>query len=97
MSYDATSEPNEFVGDSREEAISNAASFYGVEESELRIAEPADVFNAGARVVVVAVPKDVKPRKPRARKLPARAESRARRNPERMGLKTYLISVDPPM
>ena len=75
MSYDATSEPNEFVGDSRDEAVSKAAAFYGTSEDELRIAEQEDVFNAGARVVVVAVPKNVKPRKPR--------ESRGRDRGER--------------
>ncbi len=64
MSYDATAEPNEFVGESREEAVSKAAAFFGTEESELNVKQPADVFGLGARVVVVAVPKDLGGRKP---------------------------------
>jgi predicted RNA-binding protein Jag len=64
MPYDATAEPNEFVGDTREEAISKAASFYGVSEDELKIGEPSEVFGLGARVVVVAVPKDLGGRRP---------------------------------
>lgn len=81
MSYDATSEPNEFVADSREEAVAKAASFYGVSESELRIAEPQGVFNAGARVVLVAVPKELKGRPARGgrdRDRPSRDRDRDR-------------------
>ena len=58
MSYDATAEPNEFFADTRDEAVSKAASFYGVDEDALKIEEPSDVFGLGARVVIVAVPKD---------------------------------------
>lgn len=64
MSYDATAEPNEFVADNREEAVASAARFFGVEEGELKIQQPPDVFGLGARVVVVAVPKSV-PQRPR--------------------------------
>ena len=64
MSYDATAEPNEFVAESREEAIAKAVRFFDLEEADLKIQEPADVFGLGARVVLVAVPKSV-PQRPR--------------------------------
>jgi predicted RNA-binding protein Jag len=64
MSYDAKSEPNEFFADSRDEAVAKAARFFGVEEGELRVQEPENVYGLGARSVVVAVPKNVKPRPP---------------------------------
>jgi predicted RNA-binding protein Jag len=57
MSYDAKAEPNEFVADSRAEAVAKAVRFFGVEEPELRVNEPPEVFGLGARVVVIAVPK----------------------------------------
>ncbi len=61
--YDAKQEPNEFVGDDREEAVGKACRFFGVEQSDLKISEPAsgEVFGSGARAVLVAVPKDAKP------------------------------------
>ncbi|MDP6980035.1 MAG: R3H domain-containing nucleic acid-binding protein [Myxococcota bacterium] len=64
--YDAKNEPNEFVGDDREEAVSKACRFFGASEGDLNIAEPPgeDVFGSGARVVVVAVPKNAKPPQP---------------------------------
>lgn len=64
MSYDATAEPNEFVAESREEAIAKATRFYGIDQDDLKIREPEEVFGLGARVVVVAVPKSV-PQRPR--------------------------------
>jgi spoIIIJ-associated protein len=64
MSYDATSEPNEFIADTRGEAVSKAVRFFGVEEGELKIQDPEDVFGLGARVVVVAVPKSAEGRRP---------------------------------
>lgn len=64
MSYDATSEPNEFVADTRGEAVSKAVRFFGVDESELKIQDPEDVFGLEARVVVVAVPKSAAGRRP---------------------------------
>lgn len=57
MSYDGTAEPNEFVADSRAEAVEKAVRFFGVAEDELKVEAPSDVFGLGARVVVVAVPK----------------------------------------
>jgi len=65
--YDTKSDPNEFVGDTREEAITKATRFYGVEESELTVKEPApgEIFGLGARSVVVAYPKGMKA-KPRS-------------------------------
>ncbi len=61
--YDSKNEPNEFVGDDREEAVSKACRFFGTSEGDLSIVEPPgeDVFGSGARVVVVAVPKNAKP------------------------------------
>ncbi len=63
--YDAKNEPNEFVGDDREEAVGKACRFFGAEEGDLKIVEAPgeDVFGSGARVVVVAVPKNAKPPK----------------------------------
>lgn len=62
--YDARQEPNEFVADSLEEARAKAATFFGTEESELLIAVPAvgEIFGAGARTVIVAVPRSVSAR-----------------------------------
>lgn len=59
--YDARQEPNEFVADSLEEARAKAAAFFGTEESELLINVPAvgEIFGAGARTVIVAVPRSV--------------------------------------
>lgn len=61
--YDAKHEPNEFVGDDREEAVGKACRFFGVSEAELKIVALAGaaVFGSGGRTVVVAVPKDAKP------------------------------------
>ena len=73
--YDATAEPNEFVADSNEEAISKACQFFGVEKSELRIIEMesgGEVAGLGHRAAIVAVPKNVKPRAASAR--PERSE-----------------------
>lgn len=62
--YDARQEPNEFVADSLEEARSKAAEFFGAEASELHIVVPAvgEIFGAGGRTVIVAVPKGVSAR-----------------------------------
>ncbi len=59
--YDARQEPNEFVADSLEEARAKAAEFFGTEASELQIVVPAvgEIFGAGGRTVIVAVPKSV--------------------------------------
>ena len=38
--YDAKSEPNEFFGESRSEAVAKASRFFGIEESELAVKEP---------------------------------------------------------
>ena len=65
--YDQRQEPNEFVADSVDEATSQAAEFFGVEASELKVVVAADgeIFGAGGRTVVVAVPKEVAARGPR--------------------------------
>ncbi len=54
--FDRKGEANEFVGESREDAAAAAARFYGVEASEVEIAEPGmgEVHGLGGRTVVVA-------------------------------------------
>ncbi len=61
--YDPKAEPNEFIGDDRAEAVAKACRFFGVEEAELKVVTPeaGEVFGAGVRGVVVAVPKGAKP------------------------------------
>lgn len=59
--YDRKTEPNEFVGESKNEAINLATRFYGVEASELKIMTPSEVSGAAGRFVVVACPLDFKP------------------------------------
>ena len=65
--YDQRQEPNEFVADSVSDATSQAAEFFGVEASELKVVVPPDgeIFGAGGRSVIVAVPKEVAARGPR--------------------------------
>lgn len=61
--YDAKAEANEFVGDDRAEAVAKACRFFGIEESELKVVTPAtgEIFGTGARVALVAIPKNAKP------------------------------------
>lgn len=61
--YDAKAEANEFIGDDRAEAVAKACRFFGIEESELKVVSPeaGEVFGAGARGIIVAVPKNAKP------------------------------------
>jgi spoIIIJ-associated protein len=61
--YDPKAEPNEFIGDDQAEAVAKACRFFGVEEAELKVVTPGagEVFGAGARGIVVAVPKGAKP------------------------------------
>lgn len=66
MPYDATSEPNEFVAESREEAVAKAIRFFGVDEEGLDLREPKNVYGLGNRVIVVAVPKSLKRGRPPA-------------------------------
>lgn len=58
--YDAKNEPNEFVGETTEEAVTKACRFFVKDEGDLNIINPAEgeVFGLGGRVVIVAVPKD---------------------------------------
>ncbi len=65
--YDPRSEPNEFIGATRSEAIAKACNFYEVDEQALLIAElgPSDVSGLAARVVVVALPLDAVREAPR--------------------------------
>ncbi len=59
--YDARQEPNEFVADSLEEAREKASVFFGTETSELHIVVPeiGEIFGAGGRTVIVAMPKSI--------------------------------------
>lgn len=65
--YDQRQEPNEFVADSLDEARSNAAEFFGVAESELKVvvAPDGEIYGAGGRAVIVALPKEIAARGPR--------------------------------
>jgi len=56
--FDPKTEPKEFVGADRAEAVAAACRFFGVEESELTIAEPERESVAGlaARTLIVAAP-----------------------------------------
>lgn len=58
--FDARSEPREFVGASRSEAVAKATAFFQLAEEDLEIREfgPRQVFNLGARVLVVAKPRE---------------------------------------
>lgn len=66
--YDRKQEPNEFVGESVDDATSAAARFFGVEAAELKVkvAPEGAISGAAGRTVVVAFPKNVSPAKPGA-------------------------------
>jgi spoIIIJ-associated protein len=57
--YDPRTEPHEFVGEGRDEAIQRASKFFGIEAEELAISEfgAGDVYGAGGRCVIVAFPR----------------------------------------
>jgi spoIIIJ-associated protein len=79
--YDATSEPREFIGEERAEAVAMACEFFGTDEDALLITElkPGEVYGLANRAVVVAVPRD---RRPPQRERP-RGEASGRRGGER--------------
>jgi len=56
--FDPKSEAHEFVGADRAEAVTSACRFFGLEESELTIVEPAaeSISGLAARALVVAAP-----------------------------------------
>lgn len=56
--FDVKSEAHEFIGNDRNDAVSQACEFYGVEESELTVHEPAalEVYGLGGRAAIVAHP-----------------------------------------
>ncbi len=77
--YDARSEPHEFVGADRSEAVAKACQFFGGAEGDLVIAEldGEAVSGLSGRVVVVAIPKGVERRPgPRDEPPPRRGRSR---------------------
>lgn len=57
--YDPRTEPHEFVGEARDEAIQKASKFFGVEAGELTVSEfeAGDVYGAAGRCVIVAFPR----------------------------------------
>ena len=65
--YDQRQEANEFVGESVEEATRQAAEFFGVDAGELKVAvaPEGEIFGAGGRAVIVAIPKGISARSPR--------------------------------
>ena len=78
--YDAKSEPNEFIADSREEALAKACQFFGSDEDALKVVhvEEGVIYGLGGRTVVIAVPKDAAGRRRPEPSRPARRR-RARR------------------
>lgn len=55
--YDATSEPREFIADSREEAVGKACAFFGLSEGDLTLRDlDATISGLSARAGVVARP-----------------------------------------
>jgi spoIIIJ-associated protein len=56
--YERKGEAREFVADSREEAVADAARFFGMEEGELRLSDlnPNEIHGLAGRIVVVAAP-----------------------------------------
>jgi len=54
--YDPRSEPKEFFGDSRREAVAEAASYFGVAEDALTVSELDAVAGLSGRTLVVAQP-----------------------------------------
>jgi predicted RNA-binding protein Jag len=87
--YDSTAEPNEFVADSKQEAITKACKFFSVEKSELRVVElesGGQVAGLGHRAAIVAVPKNITARAPSARpERSERSEGRRDREPREGG------------
>jgi spoIIIJ-associated protein len=61
--YDRRNEPNEFVGESVEDATASAARFFDVDAAELNVvvAPENSISGAAGRTVVVAFPKSVRP------------------------------------
>ena len=59
--YDRKGEANEFVGESRDDAVANAARFFGVETSDLKVAEgdEGSISGLGGRTAIVAFPSSV--------------------------------------
>jgi spoIIIJ-associated protein len=74
--YDPRSEPREFIGATRSEAVAKACSFFGAEEAELRIVDldaEGVMGTAGRAVIVAARPGAVRAR-PEPRERGERAE-----------------------
>jgi spoIIIJ-associated protein len=85
--YEAKSEANEFMGATRGEAVAKACQFYGLNESELVIADLGDlVAGAGGRTIVVALPAGARAPRPGGRRDERPSEGRGRGDrPERGG------------
>src|SRR5262245_31216349 len=60
--YDSRSEPREFLGDDAAEARAKASSYFGRDAAELVMHELSGVSGLGARVLVVAQPREARGR-----------------------------------
>lgn len=92
--YESPQEWHEFFGDSRDDALAKAASFFGCETSALSVreAEPGKISGLGARVALVALPegavgaateqRETRPERGEERR-PERSEGRRRERPSR--------------
>ena len=62
--YEVNSEPREFVGSDRSEAVSKACGYFRISESELTIhdLDSKEVYGLGSRTVIVAIPLERKAR-----------------------------------
>jgi spoIIIJ-associated protein len=86
--YDPKSEPREFVGADRAEAVEKACRYFEVSQEDLAIAElpEGEIFGLAARSVVVAVPRGAERRAPREeRGEERRGREREKRIDERAG------------
>jgi spoIIIJ-associated protein len=81
MSYDAKSEPREFLGDDVADATAKACSYFGLDASALVVRPMAEVSGLGGRALVVAQPIEARGRAPqRGREPREREESRGGRD-----------------
>jgi spoIIIJ-associated protein len=88
VTYDPKSEPQEFIANTRGEAVAKACSFFGANEGELHLVEldPKEVAGITGCVVVVAAPSRARreqrpPPRPERPERPDRPERRGRPAP----------------
>jgi spoIIIJ-associated protein len=81
MSYDAKSEPREFLGDDVADATAKACSYFGLDAAELVVRPVEGVSGLGGRALVVAQPIEARSRAPqRGRERLEREEPRGARD-----------------